>query len=86
MFLLRERCKKKGEFSPSFLNLSLMFAKQLNNALNLHYVYHQNTGVIRAIFHKCPYILYMGAPVFWDLGTLPSPSNANITITNGIAA
>ena len=54
MFLLRERCKKKGEFSPSFLNLSLMFAKQLNNALNLHYVYHQNTGVIRAIFHKCP--------------------------------
>jgi hypothetical protein len=31
-----------------------LFAKQLNNALNLHYVYHQNTGVIRAIFHKCP--------------------------------
>ena len=32
----------------------ILFAKQLNNALNLHYVYHQNTGVIRAIFHKCP--------------------------------
>ena len=31
-----------------------LFVKQLNNALNLHYVYHQNTGVIRAIFHKCP--------------------------------
>ena len=31
-----------------------LFAKQLNNALNLHYVYHQNRGVIRAIFHKCP--------------------------------
>ena len=31
-----------------------LFAKQLNNALNLHYVYHQNMGVIRAIFHKCP--------------------------------
>ena len=42
-------------FPPSFFgNLSLMFAKQLNNTLNLHYEYHQNTGVIRAIFHKCP--------------------------------
>ena len=32
--------------------------------------------------------VYTGAPVFFtgDLGTLPSPSNANITITNGIAA
>ena len=56
-----EKCAKtkKQYVVPCFVIVHVqsvidLFAKQLNNALNLHYVYHQNTGVIRAIFHKCP--------------------------------
>ena len=45
-----------------------LFAKQLNNALNLHYVYHQNTGVIRFSTNARK---YRRAPIYsGDMATL----------------